>query len=159
MDEAALAKGLEGKFFWEGTTKYDPDMSKDCLEIRRMQRKYIPKEVAYKPPENWWKVKKEPVNLKEKIDALRSAVSVAFGVPEESIRLRSRRNNGENVAKSFFMWALCRYFPDASLVSLGKYIERHHSTIIHGREEFRAVEHLYKDLIEKMDAYMGYVPG
>ena len=157
MDEAMMAKALEGKFFWEGTSKYDPDMSKDCLEIRKAQSKYVPKEVRPSLPPNW-SAKPEPVNFKERVEALKEAVSVAFGVQKHEVVTRSRQKEVA-AAKSFFIWAMCRYFPETSLAVIGKIVGKHHSTIIHHRDEFSAVEHIYADIIEQMDKYMDYRPG
>lgn len=158
MDEAAISKALEGKFFWEGTTKYDPDLSRDCIAIRRAQRKYVPKEPRYVPPENWWRVKPEPANFRERVNALRAAVATVFGVHEGTIMTRSKVK-GTSIPRRFFIWAMCRYFPDASLAAIAEMIGRHHSTVIYGRDEFKQAEHLYADIIEKMDAYMGHKPG
>jgi hypothetical protein len=159
MNEAAMAKALDGCFFWERTTYYDPNLSKESADIRAAQRKYASKAKPnkYEPPNGWWN-NSVPVDLMDRINALKRGVAIAFGVSVTDIESRST-NRKAATPKAFYMWALCRYFPETSMNQMSKMIDRHYSTIIHGRDTFKLDEHIYTDTIEKMDKYMGHKSG
>ena len=162
--EEEMAKALEGKFFWERTTKYEPP-SPDAVPIRRAQRKYAPvaewleEEVEEQIESAPWQHKPPPPhNFSARIDALRGAISAEFKVKAEDIESKSKKKDVV-LPKKFFYWCLCRYFSRVSLVQIGKRINRDHSTIVHGRDGFEFEKNLHKDLIARMDEFMEYKPG
>jgi hypothetical protein len=163
MDEEALAKGLEGKFFWERTTKYDALPSRASLEIRRAQRKWAPKESYYEPSTPtpkaiWWKANRPAADFDDKIRKLRTAIGTHFYIGVNEFSGHAKRACA-STAKKFYSWCLCRYFPEVSLAKMSAHIGKHHSTMIYGRDMFEEEKHIHADLIAKMDEYMEYKPG
>jgi hypothetical protein len=158
MDEAALKSALDGKFFWEKTTKYDGSPPKEVLAIRRVQRKYMPKDLPeeYKAPMEWWKARLPDAGFQSRLDRLRQGIVTALGVSEADLASRTSKKVAA-FPKKFFMWCLCRYF-NVSISQMAKKIDRDHTTIIYGRDAFESEKHLHAELIQKMDEYMGYKP-
>jgi hypothetical protein len=164
--EEQMAEALNGKFFWERTTKYEPP-SPDSAPIRRAQREFAPveewldDEVEEEKAEDWkpWERKPPPpFDFKNRVAALKEVIAAHFRVKVEEIESRSKKQHVV-IPKKCFYWSLCRYFSRVSLVQIGKHIGRDHSTIVHGRDGFEFEKNLHADLIAKMDEFMGYKPG
>jgi hypothetical protein len=162
--EEQMAEALNGKFFWERTTKYEPP-SPDSAPIRRAQRQFAPVEEwlddeveEEAEPKLWERKPPPPYDFKERVVALKEQIAAYFRVSVDDIDSRSKRKNVVT-PKKFFYWCLCRYFKRTSLVQMAKTIGRDHSTIIYGRDGFEFEKNLHTDLIAKMDEFMGYKPG
>lgn len=159
MDELEIAKALEGKFFWERTTKYEGDTNKDVVAIRRTQKRFRPKESytkRYAPTKADELIVPVLTNREcpvQRLNKLKTVVASAYGIDPEDVMTRSTAQNTSQ-PKIFYMWAIQRYFEDITLAEAGRIIDRHHSTLIHARKEFDNIKHMYADLIAKVDAVM-----
>lgn len=159
MDEAAMLKALEGHFFWEKTSRYEPSPPRAAVEIRRAQRKFVPKNAKdtfqkEPPKKEWWVSKPVPLDFDERVKVLREAIAAEFDISVKDLDSRSTRRS-LSLPKSLFMWSLCRYF-DASIGQMARHIDRHHTSIMHGRDCFESQKKLHGELIAKMDAYMNH---
>ena len=159
--EEQMAEALNGKFFWERTTKYEPP-SPDSAPIRRAQRQFAPIEEwlddeveEEAEPRLWERKPPPPYDFNARVKALKEVIAAHFRVKVEDIESKSRRGHVV-LPKKFFYWCLCRYFSRVSLVQIGKHIGRDHSTIVHGRDGFEFEKNLHADLIAKVDEFMGY---
>jgi hypothetical protein len=164
MDEEAMAKALEGKFFWERTTKYEP-ATPDMMSVRRAQKEFAPIEEWYQEevedepePRLWQRKPPPPVDFVARVNAMKEVIAAHFRLGVEDIHSRTKRKNTVT-PKKFFYWCLCRYFKKTSLVQMAKVIDRDHSTIIYGRDGFELEKHLHAELVAKMDEFMDYKPG
>ena len=162
--EEQMAEALNGKFFWERTTKYEPP-SPDSAPIRRAQRKFAPVEEWLEDeveeaiePRKWEPKPPPPIDFKERVAALKEVIASHFRVTVADIESTSKKKKIVT-PKKFFYWCLCRYFKRTSLAQMGKIIGRDHSTIIHGRDGFEFEKNLHTDLIANMDEFMDYKPG
>jgi len=157
VDEAAMAKALDGNFYWESTTKYDISLSKMSADIRAAQRKHAPKPRKYEAPEGWWD-DAPPLEFVERVASLKEKIAVAFGIPVLDLDSRSTQRSSAT-PKAFYMWALCRYFPNINYTQMGSFINRHRTTVLHGCRVFELEARLHADMVEKMDKFMGHKPG
>ena len=146
-----MAKALQGKFFWEHTSRTDPDLCAASVAIRNGQKRFVEKAAYFLPMD--WRARPAPSGTKEKVEEFLDAVAASFRVSKDDIKSRTTRKTA-SVAKSFFMWGLCRYFPHISILALSRIVDRNHATVIHGRDQFKQVEHLYADLVSQMDKFM-----
>jgi chromosomal replication initiation ATPase DnaA len=149
MDEEQIAEALKGQFFWEKTTKYAFDNSKEVTDIRRAQGKYREKTRYTKSPP------RVDAETEHKVAALRDVVAGEFNITLENLDSRTTSKYSAT-PKNFLMWAACRYFTNLKLSQVGVCLNRHYSTVIHGRDTFEAEAHLHTDLIRRVDEKMGY---
>ncbi len=146
MDEKAMAEALKGQFFWEKTTQFAGDNSKEASDLRRVQRKY--RDRLHGAP--------EPVSeeVRQRVDELRHIVAETFEITVEDLDNRTPVKHA--TPKNFLMWAVCRYFPSVAMSRMAPCVNRHYTTIRHGYDAFEAEAHLYTNLIRKIDERMGY---
>lgn len=174
--EAAMAKALEGKFFWEPTSGDEPMTSGDVYRIRVAQRKfYKPKT---KTPDE---IRSEDLaRLGEIIDRRRgtvaqvgevnyldpkemeqfsrdvaSVIAEVHGVDVHAIAGRSRGNRAA-FAKHHYPWAMIRFFPLIPLRRLAVAIGKDRATLYHSDEVFTKRQDEFEDKIDAVDAVFGY---
>lgn len=167
--EAIMAKELEGKFFWCPSVDEEVGAGKMATEIREAQRKFFePKKLDAAARralerERLKGLKAEMSEARalakltfiEEVGFLRSVVAKTHGVETwDIVRKTSTKKHGH--AKHHFVWCLTRYYPEVSIAELGRQIGKHHSTIIHGRNEFDALKGKYAEEIAVVDEVMGY---
>lgn len=146
--EAAMVKALGDNFFWESTTRHDTCKPREVLDVIHAQKKFRAKKAN--------PFKHDPTQeVKERFEMLRGLVAMAFGLTVEDIRCRHSVPNTA-IAKNFLMWAATRYFTQISLTKLATIVERHHTTLTHGRQSFDDIAHLHGKLIAEIDRSMGY---
>lgn len=146
--EKMMAEALGDNFYWEKTTRFETSKPREVLDVQVAQRKFRPKKPnPFKPDLT--------DEVRERFETLRGLVALYFGITVEEIRCRHSVPKTA-LPKNFLMWAAMRYFTQISLMKLANIVERHHTTLVHGRDSFSDVAHLYEDLIKKMDKAMEY---
>ena len=80
----------------------------------------------------------------KELDDLRSIVAACYKVSVDDI-LRHTNNKVICEAKRHFYWAAIKHFPEFSIAEIARRLGRNHTVIIHSRNRFAEVAHLYKD--------------
>lgn len=157
--EDAMAKALEGKFFWAISNSVSDSYEQKAIRDVQKEFRAPPKIVAPPPkiPPKPIAVPKEKMRWKanddEIIDYLRIAICLAYGVTERDLR---RHTNDFLIcsAKHHFYWALTEYLPHLSIAEIGRRIGKHHSSIINTKKKFDPNRKDLQPIISSIDSMM-----
>ncbi len=174
--EAAMAKALDGKFFWEHTAEPSEQTSGDTREIILAQRKFqvkrvkTPEELRFEKLEYLRDVVKKErpgfvkacdvnVHLDDEIrkfsKSLREVVAEVHGVSPDIVTSQSR-GLGSKDPKHHFAWGMVRYFPRVTMQRIADIIERDRATLYHSDKRFTEMKEKYADMLVAVDAIVGY---
>lgn len=160
-----MAEALEGKFFWESTTKYEQSVAPEVGEIRHLQKKLRAKSKPsrYEPvldltalPSPEWLQTTSVRKFIHLAKLLESTLTKMYDVTREDIHGKSKKMLPCFV-RNFMMWLLRRYHESASFTRIGRYFKRDHSTVISNVQKFDRDWKLYEDAVLKIDEIVGYV--
>lgn len=159
--EAKMAAALEGCFFWERTSYYEGTTNENMAEIRAAQRKhFVPKRKKEASIEGAEKLESGDLDRKdipEIIDMVRRSICLLYGIRPEDLASNATRRDFAT-PKLHFHWALKRYMPWLSLAEIGRRIDRHHTTIIHGIRAFEKISDRNREKVQALDTIMSFDP-
>ena len=160
--EKEMADALEGKFFYEPTSKYDLYPTLGGSEIRKVQKEIRRK---YKRPglavnhQAVLSIKHTRENVLGKLsrtyETLVPILAKMYDIEEEDLRGRCKK---EKVAlvRTQLVGLLKRYNKDASFARIGKIAGRDHSTVVYSVKKFKERENEYKEQTDKIDEIVGF---
>lgn len=174
--ETAMAKALDGQFFWEHTAEPSEQTSGDSRAIIVAQRKFqgkrikTPEELRFEKLEYLRDIvrKERPgfvlardVNLhiedeiKQFAKSLKEVVAEVHGVSPDIVTSQSRGLASKD-PKHHFAWGMVRYFPRLTMQRIADVIERDRATLYHSDKRFTNMMEKYADMIVAVDAIVGY---
>lgn len=156
-----MAEALDGKFFWESTTKYlQTEVGKEVRDaqkaIRTKPRKHRYEPKIDGPIRTSYAVMQAAASTKlsDTLKALISRLTEIYNVTPEQL-MGKDKHKLPCFVRNMLMWLLRRY-TTASFVRIGRALGRDHSTVVSNVAWFEKQRNLHEDVIKELDRYVGY---
>lgn len=169
--EAAMAKALSGKFFWEPSIGVSERGAETGKEIARAQRQFRDKPEKEPPPhtpsldERVAMVRKAVMaqsllgGIKsDGFSLLKTAICACYGITTERL-MRRTSSPVIGAIKQHFYWCLPRYFQNMSVAEMARQVEKHHTVVFSMKKKFEKQKANYLAEIEIIDRAMEGVCG